>query len=68
MKEIPSQTPPSLLVREKDLPALLNVSRASIRRAMEAGRFPKCIRIGRCVMWRRAEIEAWVEASCPAVK
>ena len=44
------------------------VSRASIRRAMEAGRFPKCIRIGRCVMWKRAEIVAWVEANCPAVE
>jgi predicted DNA-binding transcriptional regulator AlpA len=60
-------TPP-LLVREKDLPQLLGLSRATIRRAMAAGRFPRCIRIGRCVAWRRIDVERWVAEGCPAVE
>ena len=58
---------PALLVREKDLPALLGLSRATVRRAMAAGRFPACIRIGRCVAWRRVDLEAWIDTGCPAV-
>ena len=37
------------LVREKDLPKLLSLSRATVRRATAAGRFPLCVRIGKCV-------------------
>jgi len=68
MANIPQATSTALLVREKDLPKLLGLSRATLRRAMEAGRFPRCIRIGRCVTWRRAEIERWVADGCPAVE
>jgi predicted DNA-binding transcriptional regulator AlpA len=57
----------AILVREKHLPKLLGLSRATIRRAMEAGRFPKCIRIGRCVCWRRVDIDKWITDGCPAV-
>lgn len=57
-----------LLVREKNLPRLLGLSRATIRRAMEAGRFPRCIRVGRCVAWRRADLEAWIASGCGAVQ
>jgi len=67
MAEKPS-IPFPLLVREKDLPRLLSLSRASIRRAMAAGRFPACIRIGRCVAWRRTDLERWVAEGCPAVQ
>jgi len=58
----------ALLVREKQLPSLLGLSRATIRRAMEAGRFPKCIRIGRCVAWRRVDLEAWIATGCGLVE
>jgi predicted DNA-binding transcriptional regulator AlpA len=57
-----------LLIREKDLPALLGLSRATIRRAMAAGRFPQCLRIGRCVAWRRADVDRWLANGCPAVE
>ena len=57
-----------LLIREKQLPAMLGLSRATIRRAMEAGRFPKCVRIGRCVAWRRADLEAWIDKGCRTVE
>ena len=58
----------ALLIREKQLPALLGLSRATIRRAMEAGRFPRCVRIGRCVAWRRVDLEAWIDQGCRIVK
>jgi len=57
----------ALLLRERDLPDLLGLSRATIRRAMSAGRFPQCIRVGRCVAWRRADLEAWIAAGCGTV-
>jgi predicted DNA-binding transcriptional regulator AlpA len=57
-----------LLVRERSLPALLGLSRATIRRAMAAGKFPKCIRIGRCVAWRRADLEVWIANGCGSVE
>jgi prophage regulatory protein len=62
-------TPPApLLVREKTLTTLLGMSRANIRRLIAAGRFPAPIRLGaHCIVWRRAELEAWVAAGCPRI-
>ncbi len=66
MADTPTIAP--LLVRERDLPALLGLSRATIRRAMAAGRFPKCIRIGKCCAWKMRDLEAWIDAGCGAVE
>ena len=33
-----------------------------------AGRIPRPIRIGRSLMWRFSELEAWVAAGCPSRK
>lgn len=58
-----------LLVRERDLPSLLSMSRANVRRLMAAGRFPVPIRLGaHCIAWRRVDVERWVTAGCPAVE
>jgi prophage regulatory protein len=58
-----------LLVRERDLPGLLNISRTSIRRLAAAGKFPKPIKIGGAMIaWRRDDLLAWVNAGCPAAK
>jgi prophage regulatory protein len=60
--------PLPLLIRERDLPALLAMSRANVRRLLAAGKFPQPIRLGaHCIAWRRADIEAWVAAGCPLV-
>jgi prophage regulatory protein len=57
-----------LLVREKDLPGLLAMSRANVRRLMAAGRFPPPIRLGaHLVAWRTADLAAWVAAGCPPI-
>ena len=51
-----------MLVREKQLPALLAMSRANIRKLLAAGRFPPPIRLGRhCIAWKYSDLIAWVE-------
>jgi predicted DNA-binding transcriptional regulator AlpA len=60
--------PLPLLLRERDLSSLLGLSRAMIRKLMAAGKFPACIRIGRCCCWKRTEIEAWIDGGCGAVE
>jgi len=57
----------TLAVREKQLPQITGLSRRTIRRAIEAGRFPKPLRCGRCCIWRVADIAAWLDAGCGAV-
>ena len=57
-----------LLLREKDLPRLLSLSRAMVRREMAAGRFPPAIRLGRCVLWRRADLEKWIANGCRPIE
>lgn len=54
----------ALLVREKQLPELLNLSRATIRRLMAVGKFPPVIKINDCCCWRRQEIETWIANGC----
>src|SRR4051794_38259414 len=55
-----------LLVGAAELGRLLSRSRASIRRDVAAGRIPPPVNIGRSIRWRKAEIEAWIAAGCPA--
>lgn len=59
--KVPGGGPP-LTVREKDLPALLGLSRATCRRLVESGRFPRPLRVGGCIMWRYADLSSWVAA------
>jgi len=45
---------------------LLGVSRATFWTYHSAGKVPLPIRLSpRVVKWRRAELEAWVQAGCP---
>ena len=61
----PASPTTALLVREKNLPALLGISRGGIRSLLAAGKFPAPIRLGsRCIAWRRVDLEAWVEGGC----
>jgi excisionase family DNA binding protein len=43
----------------------LNVSVRHVWRMVAAGKLPEPRRIGRCVRWRAAEIDAWFSAGCP---
>lgn len=55
----------ALVVRAKELARLLNVSLVSIRRMDSAGKLPKPIKLGGCVVWRIDEIQDWLAAGSP---
>ena len=44
---------------------LLGVSTRHVRRLADAGRCPAPVRLGSCVRWPRAAVEAWIDAGCP---
>ena len=62
----PEPGPASLLIGIEELSALLNRSVASLERDQAAGRVPAPVYVGGSKRWRRAEVEAWVAAGCPA--
>jgi predicted DNA-binding transcriptional regulator AlpA len=58
-------TPDPLLIPDTAAAALCGVSRASWHRWRAAGKIPPAVRLGRKLLWRRAEIIAWVDVGCP---
>jgi len=57
----------SLLLSQAELARLLNISSRTISRMNASGKIPKPVRVGRSVLWRREEIERWIEVGCPIV-
>jgi predicted DNA-binding transcriptional regulator AlpA len=60
----PSKTDP-LLIPDTVAAALAGVSRAHWHRLRAAGKLPPAIKLGRKVLWRKLEVVAWIDASCP---
>jgi len=46
----------------------LGVSCRSWRRLVDAGLAPQPVRLGRRVLWRVDELDAWLEAGCPSME
>lgn len=61
----PAPVKPALFVLA-ELARYLNRSNTSIYRDLELGRIPAPVKIGGRQMWRRAEIDAWLEAGAPS--
>ncbi|RKY05961.1 MAG: hypothetical protein DRP56_08275 [Planctomycetota bacterium] len=59
------EQPAALTVNARQAAAMLNVSVRQLWRLNSTGRLLRPIRLGHCVRWRRAELEAFVEAGCP---
>ena len=59
------ETVDSFLLSAPDAAKMLGVSRAHYLKLHCAGRVPMPVRLGRRVLWRRTELEEWVEAGCP---
>lgn len=58
--EDPAAVPRQLLMRLTELCAQLAVSRGTIYRWLNEGKFPRPVRIGeRAVRWRAEDVEAW---------
>lgn len=55
----------SMLLAAADVAQLLAASIKTVRRLDLSGQIPRPVRLGRLVRWRRDEILAWIEASCP---
>jgi len=57
----------SLLLSAEDSAELLGIGRTLFFSMHSSGRLgPLPVKLGRRVLWNRREIEAWVEAGCPA--
>lgn len=54
------------LLTKKQLADLLKLSPRSIDRKIDAGEFPRGLKLGGAVRWRRSVINAWLAADCPA--
>ena len=57
-----------VLMTVADLAAMLNTSQRSIYRFSAEGKIPRPARLGQQPRWRRAEVEAWIEAGMPSRK
>lgn len=60
-----NEIPVPLLIPDIVAAALAGVSRAHWQRLRAAGKLPPSVRLGRKVLWRRAEVAAWIDAGCP---
>lgn len=57
----------ALLLTIEDVSQLVGISVRQIQRLKSLGQFPKEIRIGGSVRWRRVDIEHWVADGCPTL-
>jgi predicted DNA-binding transcriptional regulator AlpA len=46
----------------------LRISKRSWWRLVSAGKAPEPVRLGGAVLWRQAELSAWIAAGCPTVR
>ena len=53
------------LLDEAALAAVLKCSRRHVRRLRDAGKLPLPLYLGRCVRWRRFDIEDWLALGAP---
>lgn len=55
----------ALLLTVQEVSHLLGISVRKIQRMKSLGRFPKEVRIGGSVRWRRHDVEQWIADGCP---
>ncbi|NOG54445.1 MAG: AlpA family phage regulatory protein [Planctomycetes bacterium] len=57
------------LITLRQAAELCGVGKRSFWRYSNSGRAPRPVRLtARCVRWRRAEIESWIERGCPDLR
>ena len=57
---------PAVLLDVRAVSELLgSCSTRHVYRLADAGRMPRPVKLGSLVRWRRAELEAWINAGCP---
>jgi predicted DNA-binding transcriptional regulator AlpA len=61
-----TQTAEALLISDVAAAALASISRAHLHRLRAAGKWgPKAVRLGRKVLYRRADVISWIDSDCP---
>ena len=55
-----------ILLTARQAAAICGKSLRTWRTWDAGGRIPRPVRIGRSTLWRASELEAWVDAGCPA--
>lgn len=55
-----------MLLNDKQLSAVLNVSVAHIRALDSAGKIPRAISLGKSRRWSTDEVRSWTRAGCPS--
>ena len=50
------------LLRLPEVIALTGISKAAIYKQMKQGKFPTPKRVGRSALWRRSDVQAWIES------
>ena len=63
--EVPETVLEPLLLDAKAAAGLCAVGRSHWLTMHAGGLVPVPVRLGRRVLWRRAELERWIEAGCP---
>lgn len=53
------------LLSVADVARLLNISKGALQKLRRQARVPAPVEMGRRVLWRREELEAWVRTGCP---
>ncbi|HMO85636.1 MAG TPA: AlpA family phage regulatory protein [Lacipirellulaceae bacterium] len=56
---------PALLLDVEEVSQLVGISVRQVQRLKSLGQFPKEVRLGGSVRWRRSDIEQWVADGCP---
>ncbi|MDD2899312.1 MAG: AlpA family phage regulatory protein [Desulfuromonadaceae bacterium] len=51
-----------VLLRQRDLMEIMNVSRATLWRVLRHQNFPKPVILMGCKRWRSEDVESWLEA------
>lgn len=62
----PAESPiPRFLLRRHEAARACGMSPATWDRLVSAGKTPAPIRLGKRLVWRVAELQAWTDAGCP---
>lgn len=56
-----------VLFSANKLAAILNISTRTLWRLRSASKLPEPVRFGGCVRWRAEDVQAWIDAGCPAI-
>jgi predicted DNA-binding transcriptional regulator AlpA len=67
---VPTDAPArdALLVDDRTAAAMLSISRAHLHRLRSAGHFVPGVKIGRCLRFRAADLQTFVDCECDIVR